>query len=174
MNTSHFFRSALGSVIALGVTAYAQAATEHHLKDARSVAHTPQIYYRNLKVEGLDIFYREAGPKAAPTVLLLHGFPTSSHMFRNLIPALAERYRLVAPDYPGFGYSSFPDPAKFTYSFESIARVMDRFTQAIGLKRYTLYIQDYGAPVGLRLALLHPERVRAGSSCKTATPMPRV
>jgi len=104
----------------------------------RSVAPTPQIDYRNLKVEGLDIFHREAGPKTAPTVLLLHGFPTSSHMFRNLIAALAERYHVVAPDYPGFGYSSFPDPAKFTYSFESIARLMDRFAQAIGLKQASM------------------------------------
>lgn len=159
MNTRTFFRSVLVSLIALGVAADARAATEDHRKDARSVEHPPPIHYGSVKVEGLDIFYREVGPKTAPTVLLLHGFPTSSHMFRHLIPALAERYHVVAPDYPGFGYSAFPDRAKFTYSFERIAGVMDRFTQAIGLKRYTLYIQDYGAPVGLRLALLHPERV---------------
>lgn len=120
-----------------------------------------QIRSQTANVSGLDIFYREAGPKDAPTILLLHGFPASSRMFRNLILALADQFHLAAPDYPGFGYSSFPDPEQFPYSFETYATRMDRFTQAVGLNRYALYIQDYGSPVGLRLALLHPERVSA-------------
>jgi pimeloyl-ACP methyl ester carboxylesterase len=111
------------------------------------------VRHRTIKVDGLDIFYREAGRLDAPAVLLLHGFPTSSHMFRHLMPALADRYRLVAPDYPGFGYSSFPSRDLFHYSFANLARIITGFTDAVGLSRYALYIQDYGAPVGLRLAL---------------------
>lgn len=122
---------------------------------------TPQIHYRTVRVDGVDVFYREAGPENAPVLLLLHGFPTSSHMFRELIPRLADRYRVVAPDYPGFGHSAMPDRAIFAYTFENLARVIDRFTQAIGLERYGLYVMDYGAPVGYRLALAHPERVTA-------------
>ncbi len=117
--------------------------------------------YKTIKVDGLDIFYREAGPKNAPTILLLHGFPTSSHMFRNLIPALSDTFHLVAPDYPGFGNSSMPTVDKFDYTFGNIAKVMDTFTQKLGLKKYSLYVQDYGAPIGFRLAVKHPERVQA-------------
>lgn len=119
------------------------------------------VRHRIVKVGDLDIFYREAGRPEAPAILLLHGFPTSSHMFRHLIPALADRYRVVAPDYPGFGYSSFPPRELFQYSFASLARVIAGFTDAVGLDRYVLYIQDYGAPVGLRLALDRPAAVRA-------------
>ena len=119
------------------------------------------IRYHHATVEGHRIFYREAGPKTAPTILLLHGFPTSSHMFRNLIPALAGRYRVVAPDLPGFGFSDAPDRNRFHYTFERLAHVIDRFTEAIGLERYAIYVFDYGAPVGLRLALAHPERISA-------------
>jgi pimeloyl-ACP methyl ester carboxylesterase len=119
------------------------------------------VAYRTVKVDGLDVFYREAGPKDAPTILLLHGFPTSSHMFRNLIPALADRYHLVAPDYPGFGNSSAPPTNKFEYTFDNLAKVIDAFTEKLGLARYALYVQDYGAPVGYRLASKHPERVTA-------------
>jgi pimeloyl-ACP methyl ester carboxylesterase len=119
------------------------------------------ITYRRAKVEGLEIFYREAGSKTAPNVLLLHGFPTSSHMFRNLIPALADRYHVVAPDLPGFGFSDAPDRKKFRYTFENLAKVIGSFTQEIGLSRFAIYIFDYGAPVGLRLALTYPERVTA-------------
>jgi len=121
--------------------------------DARTVAH------RTVQIDGLDIFYREAGPKDAPTVLLLHGFPTSSHMFRHLIPALADAFHLVAPDYPGFGYSSAPPVDQFAYTFDHLADVIEQFTAQLGLTRYTLYVQDYGAPVGYRLAVKHPERV---------------
>jgi pimeloyl-ACP methyl ester carboxylesterase len=117
--------------------------------------------HRSVKVEGLDIFYREAGRPDAPAVLLLHGFPTSSHMFRHLIPALAERYRVIAPDYPGFGYSAFPARTEFAYSFAALAGVVEHFTDTIGLGHYAIYIQDYGAPVGLRLALRRPEAIAA-------------
>jgi pimeloyl-ACP methyl ester carboxylesterase len=117
--------------------------------------------YHRTKIEDFEIFYREAGPKTAPTILLLHGFPTSSHMFRNIIPALADLYHLVAPDLPGFGFSDAPDRRNFRYTFENLANVIDQFTQAIGLDRYSIYVFNYGAPVGLRLALAHPERVAA-------------
>src|SRR5713101_9207794 len=118
-------------------------------------------HYRTKEVDGIKIFYRQAGPEAGPAVLLLHGFPTSSHMFRNLIPALADHYHVVAPDLPGFGFSDAPDRKRFGYTFEHLAKVIDSFIQTIGLERYAIYVFDYGAPVGLRLALAHPERVTA-------------
>jgi pimeloyl-ACP methyl ester carboxylesterase len=121
----------------------------------------PATSYRTVDVDGVQIFYREAGPRDAPVVLLLHGFPASSHMYRDLIPALADRYRVVAPDLPGFGRSDAPSRERFAYTFAHLADVTDRFTQALGLSRYTLYVMDYGAPVGYRLALKHPERVSA-------------
>jgi pimeloyl-ACP methyl ester carboxylesterase len=117
--------------------------------------------HRTRVVAGVPIFYREAGPADAPVVLLLHGFPTSSHMFRNLIPQLAGLYRVVAPDLPGFGFSDAPDRASFAYTFDHVAQVVDEFTQALQLDRYVLYVFDYGAPVGFRLAVAHPERVLA-------------
>ena len=117
--------------------------------------------YKYATIDGLKIFYREAGPREAPTLLLLHGFPTSSHMFRDLIPRLADRFHVVAPDLPGFGFSDAPDRARFAYTFEHLATVVGRFTEALGLRRYAIYVFDYGAPVGLRLALAHPERVTA-------------
>jgi pimeloyl-ACP methyl ester carboxylesterase len=119
------------------------------------------ITYRDITVDGIRIFYREAGLTTNPTVLLLHGFPTSSHMFRNLVPALADKYHVVAPDLPGFGFSDAPQRAQFRYTFENLARVIGRFTQVIGLDRFAIYIFDYGAPVGLRLALTHPEKITA-------------
>ena len=119
------------------------------------------ITYRHTEVEGVKIFNREGGPRTAPHLLLLHGFPTSSHMFRNLIRALADRYHVVAPDLPGFGFSDAPDRERFRYTFDNLAKVIDRFTQVIGLDRFALYVFDYGAPVGFRLALAHPERITA-------------
>ena len=120
-----------------------------------------QVFYRTVKVDGLCIFHREAGPKDAPVILLLHGLPSSSRMFQSLLTRLADNYHLVAPDYPGYGHSDWPDPKKFDYTFDHIASVMHDFTQALGLSHYTLYMQDYGGPVGFRMALAHPERVQA-------------
>ena len=117
--------------------------------------------YQTIQVNGLNLFYREAGNATSPTILLLHGFPTSSHMFRNLIPKLADNYHIVAPDLPGFGFSDSPPRSEFKYTFENLARVIDAFTEKLGLKRFAIYIFDYGAPVGLRLALAHPERIAA-------------
>jgi len=119
------------------------------------------LTYRTASVDGLKVFYREAGDATAPTVLLLHGFPTSSHMYRELIPALADRYHVIAPDLPGFGFSDAPDRAGFKYTFGHLTEVIERFTEILGLSHYTLFVFDYGAPVGLRLALRHPERVSA-------------
>jgi pimeloyl-ACP methyl ester carboxylesterase len=119
------------------------------------------VAYRTVKIDGLDIFYREAGPRDTTVVLLLHGFPTSSHMFRTLIPALADEFRLVAPDYPGYGNSSMPTVDEFEYTFDHLADVIEQFTEKVGLKKYALYVQDYGAPVGYRLAAKHPDRVQA-------------
>lgn len=117
--------------------------------------------HRVVDVDGLNIFYREAGADTSPTLLLLHGFPTSSHMFRDLIPALADDYHVVAPDLPGFGFSAAPDRAQFRYTFDHLADVIDRFTAAAGLTGYAMYVFDYGAPVGFRLATRHPERITA-------------
>jgi pimeloyl-ACP methyl ester carboxylesterase len=122
-------------------------------------AATRSTTYKTIAVNGLNIFYREAGPSNGPAILLLHGFPSSSRMFDTLMPLLADRYHLIAPDYPGFGNSEAPSPEKFAYTFEEIADVVDKFTQAIHLDRYALYVQDYGGPVGYRLAVAHPERV---------------
>jgi pimeloyl-ACP methyl ester carboxylesterase len=119
------------------------------------------VKHRWITVAGIRIFYREAGPEDAPTVLLLHGFPSSSHMFRHLIPALADRCHVIAPDYPAFGYSDVPDDGTFRCTFENYARVMHEFMNDVGVERYLVYLQDYGAPVGLRLALLAPERILA-------------
>ena len=119
------------------------------------------VTYQHATVANQKIFYREAGPKHASSVLLLHGFPTSSHMFRNLIPALAEKYHVVAPDLPGFGFSDSPDHAGFQYTFANLAKTIEAFTETIGLDRYAIYVFDYGAPVGFRLALAHPERITA-------------
>ncbi|MGA3010270.1 MAG: alpha/beta fold hydrolase [Terracidiphilus sp.] len=117
--------------------------------------------FRTIQVDRLSIFYREVGPREAPTILLLHGLPSSSRMFQPLLTRLANNYHLVAPDYPGFGHSDWPDPKQFDYTFDHIAQVMDDVTQAMGFSHYTLYMQDYGGPVGSRMALAHPERVQA-------------
>jgi len=118
-----------------------------------------QTLYKTVKIDGLDIFYREAGPKDAPTILLLHGFPTSSHMFRNLISELSDNYHVIAPDYPGYGNSSMPKVDEFNYTFDNLANIVEKFTIKLGLDHYTLYLMDYGAPVGFRIAAKYPERV---------------
>ena len=146
---------------ALAVTAAGPASAGRAKPGAERPTDHHTTAHRTIKIDGLDIFYREAGPKNAPTVLLLHGFPTSSHMFRNLIPALADRYHVVAPDFPGFGRSAMPSVDQFDYTFDNLARVIGRFTEKLGLDRYTLYLMDYGAPIGFRLAESHPERVEA-------------
>ncbi len=154
----HFLSST--AVLAAAAGAGALAATDS--ADAAPLAATRYpTMHRTVEVDGLNIFYREAGRRDAPTILLLHGFPTSSQMFRNLIPALADRFHLVALDYPGFGNSSMPSVDAFDYSFDNLARVVERFTETLGLTKYSLYVMDYGAPVGFRLATAHPERIEA-------------
>lgn len=144
---------ALGLSLSIGKRVGAADTKPIDQAESRKVAH------RKMTIDGLEIFYREAGLKSAPTILLLHGFPASSHMFRNLIPALADQYHVVAPDYPGFGYSSAPPVDKFEYKFDNLARIVETLTEKLELTKYTLYVQDYGAPVGYRLAVKHPERV---------------
>jgi pimeloyl-ACP methyl ester carboxylesterase len=141
-----------------GMLASVQCPTQAREKE-RPVEHPTS--YRTIQIDGLSIFYREAGPKDKPTLLLLHGLPSSSRMFEPLFARLSDRYRLVAPDYPGFGHSDWPDPKKFAYTFDHIAEIMNHFTEALGLSRYTLYMQDYGGPVGFRMAVSHPERIEA-------------
>ena len=119
------------------------------------------VHYRSADVAGVEVFYREAGPASAPVVLLLHGFPTSSRMFRDLIPRLADAYRVIAPDYPGFGHSSIPDRSSFSYTFDHLADVVDGLLDQLGISRFALYVMDFGGPVGYRLALRHPERLSA-------------
>ncbi len=120
-----------------------------------------RVEYRSVSVDGVNMFYRDAGPKDAPVILLLHGFPSSSRMFATLIPLLADSYRVIAPDYPGFGHSDAPLPERFSYTFDRLADYVNKFTEQLGLTRYALYLQDYGGPIGFRLALAHPERVTA-------------
>jgi pimeloyl-ACP methyl ester carboxylesterase len=117
--------------------------------------------YRTMKVDGLNIFYREAGPSGTPTILLLHGLPSSSRMFEPLLTRLSDKFHMIAPDYPGFGHSDAPSPKEFAYTFDNIAGVMDHFTEALGLTHFTLYMQDYGGPVGFRMVLAHPDRAEA-------------
>jgi pimeloyl-ACP methyl ester carboxylesterase len=137
---------------ALGLFAGSQPA-------AAAPAEVRTIHHRTMSIDGVEVFYREAGPANGPVVVLLHGFPSSSHMFRTLIPELSDKYRVIAPDYPGFGESAMPERTKFRYTFERFAEVVDTLLTRLEAKRYTLYVMDYGAPVGYRLALRHPERV---------------
>ncbi|GJM05407.1 MAG: hydrolase [marine bacterium B5-7] len=126
---------------------------------ANAADHDTDIKYKTVEIDGLNIFYREAGNPNKPTLLLLHGFPTSSHMFRDLIPQLSDQYHLVAPDYPGYGQSSMPSVHEFEYSFDNIANIVNKFIDKVELKTYSLYLMDYGAPIGFRIATKHPERV---------------
>jgi pimeloyl-ACP methyl ester carboxylesterase len=119
------------------------------------------IMYRTTDVDGLNVFYREAGPSDGPRLLLLHGFPSASHMFRDLVPRLMDRFRVIAPDLPGFGRTAMPARDKFRYTFDNIARVMARFTEVVGFDRFAVYVFDYGAPTGFRIAMWHPERISA-------------
>ncbi|MES2600884.1 MAG: alpha/beta hydrolase [Pseudomonadota bacterium] len=128
---------------------------------ATTFASVPRVTVRTLEADGVNVFYREAGQPDSPVILLLHGFPTSSHMFRDLIPQLAGKYRVIAPDLPGFGFTTVPAARNYHYTFDSLAKTMLAFVDAIGLKHYAIYVFDYGAPVGFRLALAHPERVSA-------------
>jgi len=156
MNTTSSINPILASITVSALTLATALGINAQTKDKTM---EPQVFYRTVKVDGISIFYRESGPKDAPTILLLHGLP--SRMFQPLLTRLSDRYHLVAPDYPGYGHSDWPDPKQFDYTFDHIASVMDDFTLALGLSRYTLYMQDYGGPVGFRMALAHPERVQA-------------
>lgn len=120
-----------------------------------------KILYRQVPVDGIEIFYRQAGSPDAPVLLLLHGFPTASHMFRDLIPQLADRFHVIAPDLPGFGQSDMPERSRFSYTFDNIAKIIDRFTEVIGIHQFAIYVFDYGAPTGFRLAMWHPEHITA-------------
>lgn len=160
------FLPAIGSTLrrtALAVLAASFIVGPLHAETHASAAteSTTTIHYQTVKLDNLDIFYREAGPKDAPTILLLHGFPTSSNMFRNLIPKLATSFHVVAPDYPGFGNSSMPSREDYNYTFENFSKVVEQLVNKLGLKHYSMYVMDYGAPVGYRLALRQPERIQA-------------
>lgn len=157
MNTIRFLRAAVVAA-ALAVPFVSHAADPGTTPMPAAVS---QVHYQKAKIDGVDIFYREAGPKAAPTLLLLHGFPTSSQMFRGLIPLLADKYHVIAPDYPGYGYSDMPDRSKFAYTFDNCANIVDKLMRQMAVSRYALYVMDYGAPVGFRLAAKNPEKVTA-------------
>ncbi len=158
-------RSILGASAALSaIVATISLVDRPAISSERTVsaaAPVTQVHHRSASINGVDVFCREAGPKDAPAILLLHGFPTSSHMYRNLIPALAGKYRVIAPDYPGFGNSAMPDRKAFSYTFGNYASIVEGLTEKLGLKSYALYVMDYGAPVGFRLAAKHPDRITA-------------
>jgi pimeloyl-ACP methyl ester carboxylesterase len=155
-------RTAIATIAAAGLAACAAASPSARGPIAAApVSDLTRTHYRTAKIDGVNVFYREAGRSDAQVIVLLHGFPTSSHMFRDLIPSLADRYRVIAPDYPGFGQSEAPDRGRFSYSFARYAELVDALLTALHVERYALYVQDYGAPVGYRLALRHPERVSA-------------
>lgn len=151
------YAAALAGILTAAQPGMAAKTSPSNLEKARAA----QVHYRTTTIDGVKVFYREAGPSNAPVLLLLHGFPTSSQMFRELLPRLADKYHVVAPDYPGYGFSDMPDRATFAYTFANYADVMDKFTRQLGLEHYALYVMDYGAPVGYRLALKNPDRVTA-------------
>ena len=165
LNSSRRILLTVSSVIAtslsLALFNYSSSSTAQEAAKSEASSNTTSVRYHTVSIDGVDVFYREAGRKDAPAVLLLHGFPTSSHMYRNLISALADKYRVIAPDYPGFGQSAMPDRAKFSYTFGNYAQLVEALTEKLGVDRYALYVMDYGAPVGFRLAAKHPERVTA-------------
>lgn len=153
-------KSLLGMLLLMGIAGYQQADAQSPLKNSKqSIMRIQAVHYRNIKVNGQNIFYREAGPADAPVILLMHGYPTSSFMFRNLIPILSEKYHVIAPDMPGFGFSDAPAREQYAYTFDNIAGTMQGFTDQLALKRFAIYIFDYGAPVGLRLAVHNPEKI---------------
>jgi pimeloyl-ACP methyl ester carboxylesterase len=157
MNTTRFLK-------AVAIAAVLATPFESNAADAATAPVTvavSQVHYLKAKIDDVEIFYREAGPKDAPTLLLLHGFPTSSQMFRGLIPLLADKYHVIAPDYPGYGFSDMPDRSKFAYTFDHCARIVEELTRQLGVNHYALYVMDYGAPVGFRLAAKYPEKVTA-------------
>ncbi len=144
-------------LIALAVSA---AFASAQMKEA-AMTQGSGVTYRTTQVDGIKIFYREAGPKDAPIIVLLHGFPSSSHMFRELIPRLSDKYHVLAPDYPGFGYSDAPPPEQYAYTFDHLADTIDHFLDQNGITKYSMYIQDYGSPIGFRLATRHPQGIQA-------------
>ncbi|HWZ58832.1 MAG TPA: alpha/beta fold hydrolase, partial [Gemmatimonadaceae bacterium] len=152
-------RNFLGAAAMTLATAKAGLTGAIHSSPATVMQHP--TFYRTIQIDGLSIFFREAGPRHAPTLLLLHGLPSSSRMFEPLFARLSDRYHLIAPDYPGFGHSDWPDPKTFAYTFDHYADIMNHFTEALGLSRYFLYMQDYGGPVGFRMALAYPDRIEA-------------
>jgi pimeloyl-ACP methyl ester carboxylesterase len=162
MNLWYSLRGAfVAAALSLLLTAVSSStpASQGDASTARSA--DSAIHHRTLQIDGVDVFYREAGSANAPVIVLLHGFPSSSNMFRNLIPTLSPRYRVIAPDYPGFGHSQMPDRSKFRYTFAHFAELTDELLTRLGVQRYALYVMDYGAPVGYRLAIAHPQRVTA-------------
>jgi len=160
MSLSRFATGMLAAVAAVGGSGAASGNHSQHAVETAAPRNAATTYHQ-ADVSGLRIFYREAGDPSSPTVLLLHGFPTSSHMYRNLIPMLSDRYHIIAPDLPGFGFSDAPDRSQYNYTFDHIAETIDAFTQVIGLRRYAMLVFDYGAPVGWRLAVAHPDRITA-------------
>ena len=148
-------------VVRMALVIAVMFAASQLLAEGKELPMKKTIFYGTKQIDGISIFYREAGPKDAPTILLLHGLPSASRQFEPLFARLSDRYHLVAPDYPGFGHSHWPDAKNFAYTFDHIAEIMSHFTEALGLSRYTLYMHDYGGPVGFRMALAHPDRVTA-------------
>ncbi len=167
MNTSQ--KKPIGGLVtttAIIISLFASLQVTSFSQPALATEHKPNIVltqtlHKTITINDVEIFYREAGPVTAPTILLLHGFPTSSHMFRNLIPSLSDKYHVVAPDYPGFGNSAQPKMETFDYTFDNLAKLMNRFTEELKIKKYSLYLMDYGAPIGFRLAAKHPERIES-------------
>ena len=151
----------IATSLSLALISYPSPSFAQEAAKPEASSNTTSVRYQTVSIDGVDVFYREAGSKDAPAILLLHGFPTSSHMYRNLIPALADKYHVIAPDYPGFGQSAMPDRAEFSYTFDNYAKLAERLTEKLGVGRYAIYLMDYGAPVGFRLAAKHPERVTA-------------